>query len=397
MRNGHVALMLLDLNQFKEVNDTFGQAVGDQLLQRVAEILPSALRVGDTVARLGGDEFAILLPATDASSAVLIATTLKRLLSAPVQLAASTLRPDASVGISIYPEHGGDAAALLQHAEVAMYQAKLARRDSKLYQPDQDLRTPDHSALHLELRTALACNQLRLHYQPIIDVPTGAVVAVEALVRWQHSDRGLLYPDAFLHTIEGFGLQAELTRWVLSEAVQQARTWQERGLNLTVNVNLAASNLQDETLIAECATLLARPHGSSRLCLELTEGALPADLSHTRSALLRLAAAGADIAIDDYGTGYSSLSRLARLPVDELKIDRMFVRNMTTNSVDAAIVASTVGLAHSLGVPVVAEGVEDQATLQHLREMGCDMVQGYYFSRPLPAEELEGWIAHWQT
>ena len=284
-------------------------------------------------------------------------------------------------------------AALLQHADVAMYQAKRARHSAMLYEPEQDKHTPDRAALTEEVRGAIGRGQLRLHYQPLVDLTSGQVTAVEALVRWQHPERGLLFPDAFIPLLEGLGLIGELTRWVLAEALRQLREWQARGLDLAMNVNLAASDLYDEDLLAALVSMLTGPGKPVRLCLELTEGALLADLAHTRAALLRLAAAGVQIAIDDYGTGHSSLSRLARLPVDQLKIDRQFVQALLVNPVDAAIVASTVGLAHSIGVPVVAEGVEDEATATQLRELGCDLVQGYFYTRPLPPAEFERWLA----
>ncbi len=271
-----------------------------------------------------------------------------------------------------------------------MYQAERVRRTSMLYVPEQDLHSLDRTALIEDLREAIERGQLRLYYQPIVEIASGEVTAVEALVRWAHPQRGLLYPDTFLPLLDYAGLQRALTRWVLG--LRQQRDWRLHDMELKMKINLAASDLQDDTLLADISRQLSARDHQGRLCLELTEGALQADLAHTREILLQLAAAGALISIDDYGTGFSSLSRLARFPVDELKIDRLFVQTMVQNPVDLAIVASTIGLAHSIGVPVVAEGVEDEATLQHLQELGCDLVQGYYYSRPLPPEHLERWL-----
>ena len=249
-QGGHAALLLLDLDHFKEVNDTFGHAVGDTMLQRVAEILHASLRAMDTVARLGGDEFAVLLPNTDARGAVEAAATVQRVLSKPIVLDGRTVRAAASIGIALYPDHGADAAALLQHADVAMYQAKRARHSAMLYEPEQDQHTPDRAALTEEARQAVGRGQLRLHYQPLVDLTSGQVTAVEALVRWQHPERGLLFPDAFIPLLEGLGLIGELTRWVLAEALRQLRDWQARGQDLAMNINLAASDLYDEELVA---------------------------------------------------------------------------------------------------------------------------------------------------
>jgi len=393
-----LALLLLDLDGFKEVNDTFDHHVGDLLLQQVAERLQGKLREGDTVARLGGDEFAILLPGDDHDGARVTANKIVETLTAPFVVDGHTVRTRASIGISTYPDQGANVDLLLRRADVAMYAAKRARTGVTVYDPSLDRHAPERRALVEELRAAVAHDGLRLHYQPQVELSTGQVARVEALVRWPHPRRGLLPPEQWIPLAEQTDLIGPLTRWVLGEALRQCGAWQRAALPLGVAVNLSALNLHDAALVEEIEGLLAA-HGvaPAALRLELTESAIVADMAHTAAVLTRLAVLGVGIVIDDYGTGYSSLAYLKRLPIDEIKIDQSFVRYLTTNETDATIVASTIGLGHSLGLRVVAEGAEDAETVARLIALGCDAAQGYYWSRPLPAHELERWLRQRHT
>jgi diguanylate cyclase (GGDEF)-like protein len=390
---GPLALLLLDLDHFKEVNDTFGHERGDALLQEVAARLRGVVRVSDTVARLGGDEFAVLLPGMDAAGAGRVAEAICATLDAPLRVEEQMLRVGASVGIALGPVHGVDGPTLLRRADVAMYAAKRARTGHAVYDPAQDGHSPERLALIGELRTAIERGALALHYQPQVDLTSGRVCGVEALVRWPHPERGLIPPDRFISLAEQTGLIEPLTQWVLAEAVRQCREWQRTGVLLTVSVNLSMWNLHDPVLPERVAGLL-REHGVSPawLRLELTESALMADPGRALDVLTRLAGLGVRLAVDDFGVGYSSLAYLKTLPVDELKIDKGFVRAMATDTADAAIVASTVELGHALGLRVVAEGIEDRVTWDALAEMGCDVAQGYYLSRPLAPDALAGWL-----
>jgi len=388
-----LALLLLDLDHFKEINDAFGHQRGDALLCGAADRLRGVARAGDTIARLGGDEFAVLLPGADAAGAVRVAHAIRAALDAPLTIDGQMLRVGASVGIALAPTHGADGTTLLRRADMAMYAAKRGRLGQALYEPAQDQHSPERLALIVALRDAIEQGALTLHYQPQVDLASGRVCGVEALVRWPHPERGLIPPDAFIPLAEQTGLIAPLTKWVLAEAIRQAREWQRAGLLLGVSVNLSMWNLHDPALPDRVAALL-QDHGLSAawLRLELTESALMADTDRTMDVLTRLAALGVCLAVDDFGSGYSSLAYLKRLPVDELKIDKGFVREMATNETDGAIVASTVALGHALGLRVVAEGIEDRAAWTLLAGMGCDVAQGYYLSRPLPPDALVRWL-----
>jgi len=386
------ALLLLDLDHFKEVNDTVGHERGDALLRTVAARLQAVTRADDTVARLGGDEFAVLLPGADADGAARVAEAIRAALDAPLHVEGLLLRVGASVGGALAPAHGLDGDTLLRRADVAMYVAKRTRRGYALYEPARDQHSPERLALGGELRDAIEQGALTLHYQPQVDLTTGRITGVEALVRWPHPAQGLIPPDQFIPLAEHTGLIAPLTAWVLTEAIRQCRTWQRAGRLLTVSVNLSMWNLHDAALPDRVAALL-RDHGMSPawLRLELTESALMADPERAMDVLARLSGLGVGLAVDDFGSGYSSLAYLKTLPVDELKIDKGFVREMATDATDAAIVASTVALGHALGLRVVAEGIEDQVTWELLVGMGCDVAQGYYMSRPLPVTDLQRW------
>ncbi len=388
------ALLLLDLNRFKEVNDTLGHDAGDRLLQEVARRLEAELRTCDAVARLGGDEFAILFGDTDAITAPGVVVRLIELLEAPLQLDGHAVAVGASIGIALYPEHGRDVLTLMRRADTAMYVAKRSGSGFALSAPEQEPVATERLARIGALRQAISSEQLTLYYQPIVDCDSQDVVGVEALVRWEHPQYGLVPPDDFIPLAEQTGLIKPLTRWVLGAALRQCRAWQDGGLELRVAVNLSAHDVQDPTLPDLIAQHLAENGVAPRsVTLELTETALMADPERALTTLARLGAMGVEIAIDDFGTGYSSLSYLTRLPAHQLKIDRAFVRDLVDETRQAAVVRSTVELGHTLGLKVVAEGVEDEATRELLSGLGCDWVQGFHLARPMPAREVARWCA----
>ncbi len=388
------ALLLLDLDRFKEVNDGLGHHVGDQLLVQVGLRLRRSLRDADLLARLGGDEFAILLADAEPERAQAIAQKLRAAIAEPVLVEGVTLRTSASIGIAAFPQHGEELGLLLRRADIAMYRAKTSRSGHQLHDGTEEQQGQARLRTLEDLRTALEDSQLLLHYQPKVDLATGAVAGVEALVRWDHPTRGLLYPDAFLGLVEEAGLMPAMTRVVLDQALDQAARWRGCGRPLSVAVNLSASSLVDSALPQQIATLLtSRDLPATVLQLEITEDFLMADRDRARDILSRLRELGIAIAIDDFGTGYSSLAYLRDLPIDELKLDRSFVFPMADDARAAALVASSVALAHSLGLRLVAEGVEDAAAYAELVRNGCDQAQGYFISRPVPAAELDRWIA----
>jgi diguanylate cyclase (GGDEF)-like protein len=392
-RGDGMALLMLDLDRFKEVNDTFGHQIGDHLLEAVGVRLSQTVGLAATVARLGGDEFAVFLPTADEASALQVASKICMAIEEAFLVEGYPLQTEVSVGIALYPAHGSDPMTLFRRADVAMYTAKRGHQKCALYDASHDQNSLRRLALLGDLRRAIAAGQLRLYYQPKAELKSGQVSGVEALVRWQHPTLGLIPPDQFIPLAEQTGLIVPLTHWVVETAVEQCRRWLDSGLDLRVAVNLSMWNLRDASLPDTIESLLARYEVPSHLlCCEITESAVMADAEHTLQVLNRLFALGVSIAIDDYGTGYASLSYLKRLPADELKIDRSFVQHMTTDGADQAIVRSTVNMAHSLGIHVVAEGVEDQATWDLLETLRCDIAQGYYLSRPIPAQDLERWI-----
>ena len=389
-----VALLMMDLDRFKEVNDTFGHYVGDLLLKHVGVQLQDALRASDTVARLGGDEFAAILPIADEAGAVLAATKLLTLLDNPLIVEGQALDVHGSVGIALCPEHGDDAEELLRQADVAMYVAKRAQSGFAVYHPESDQHTPGRYALRGELRQAIDREELVLHYQPKLSFNTGSIVRVEALVRWQHPRHGLLFPDDFIPLAEQSGLIEPLSHWVLDTALRQVHDWKAAGFLIPTSVNLSMRNLGNQRLPEIVAGLLETWNvPPAWLILEITESSIMFSPERSLEVLARLSALGVQIAIDDFGTGYSSLTYLRNMPVDLIKIDKSFVTPMARNPDDYAIVRSTIELGHHFGVPVVAEGVEDQITLDLLTELGCDGAQGFFLAQPMPPIELEQWLA----
>ncbi|MFL6620672.1 MAG: putative bifunctional diguanylate cyclase/phosphodiesterase [Povalibacter sp.] len=391
--NTRLAVLVMDLDRFKYVNDTLGHAVGDHVLQQVGLRLRSLLRKQDTVARLGGDEFAILIEDADGSVALRVAHKILAALEQPIAYEDQPLDVGTSIGIAHFPHHGNDAGTLLRNADIAMYVAKRNKSGYAIYDPEYDTHQQQQLSLLGEIRSAVERNELRVHYQPKISLSCSAAAAVEALLRWQHPVRGFIPPSEFIPFAEQTGYIKILTRWVLDEAIRQCGTWHAKGIALKVSINLSARDLMNRELPDMIAGLLHQ-HGTpaGMICLEITESGFMEDPAYAQKVLERLNALGVMLSIDDYGTGYSSLSYIAKLPVDELKIDRSFVSHMKEDPTTSMIVRSTIELGHSLGLKVVAEGVEDEQSLEMLRELGCDHAQGYYMSRPLPPADLEEWL-----
>jgi len=388
-----LAVLMLDLDRFKDINDTLGHAAGDEVLREVARRISKVTRGSDSIARLGGDEFSILLPNASETEAAVVVSRVSSCLEESIVVDGLPLNIDISVGFAAFPRDGEDADLLLQHADVAMYLAKTANAGFAFYDSSTDPHTPDRLALIGELRGALERGELVLYYQPQLALSTGSIVAVEALLRWQHPQRGLIMPDEFIPLVQETGLIKPLTHYVLDAALRQCRSWMDRGRPMRVSVNLAMRNLIDADLPCDVADLL-KFNGvpADFLELEITESAVIADPLRTTAILARLAKMGVRLSVDDFGTGYSSLTHLTRLPIDEIKIDRSFVTNMNSLPDNEVIVRSTIDLARNLGKQVVAEGVETAGVLQRLEELGCHLVQGYYVSKPLPIEELDAWL-----
>ena len=398
-RENGVVVMLMDLDHFKEINDTLGHHHGDRLLELIGGRLEGVLRAGDTVARLGGDEFAVCLPAArDTAYALSVAEKCLTALRTPFEIDGLDLEVGASIGIACFPEHGDEVETLVQRADIAMYVAKTDRGGAQLYEQEQDQHSVQRLALVTELRRAIENGELVLHFQPQVDVATGQLLGVEALTRWQHPTRGLIMPDEFVPVAEATGLITPMTAFVLREAIRHIGDWRKRGLELSVAVNLSARSFLDGGFVDEIPEILEE-HGvsASQLGLEITESMIVGDPQRARSVLEQLAAMGITLSIDDFGTGYSSLAYVKRFPVDEIKIDRTFVIDMAVNENDSAIVRSIIDLAHNLGSSVVAEGVENRETWDLLAELGCDLAQGFYVSRAVPEAALTQWLDRRRT
>ncbi|MFD7665771.1 putative bifunctional diguanylate cyclase/phosphodiesterase [Streptomyces sp. NPDC059788] len=387
------ALVLIDLDRFRSVNDTLGHLAGDRLLLQIADRLRHALPRGAEVARLGGDEFAVLLPTADSlTSAQRVARNLVAALGSPLDLDGLTLVLEASAGVAVFPDHALDAEGLLRRADVAMYQAKRDRSGVEVYEAKRDGNTPDRLGLLGDLRRALDAGDVELHYQPKVGFD-GHVAGLEALVRWVHPERGRVPPDEFIAIAESSGLMPRLTEYVLETALAQVARWRASGLEVPVAVNVSPRDVHTPGFAGAVAARLARhqvPPGS--LQLEITEHVLLEDPQRAADTLAGLTGHGVKMSLDDFGTGYSSLVHLRRLPVSELKIDRSFVARLAVDNEDAEIVRCTLDLAHSLGLLVVAEGVEDDETWERLRDLGCDAVQGWLVAAAMPPDETTAWL-----
>lgn len=389
-----IPLLVVDLDHFKEVNETLGYAAGDDLLCEVARRLRASLRDSDTVARLGSDDFGILLSSTDTlDGAVKVADRVHREVASEAVIAGQRIGLTMTVGIAVHPTHGTDAETLLRHADMALSEARRARLPYAVFSSEEH--DPSRSSLRLaaELRSAVENDELVLHYQPKIFMGNGRTVGVEALVRWQHPIHGLVMPGDFMPLAERTATITPMSLKILAKALGQVRAWQDMGLDVPVAINLSPRSLHQTDLPDRIAESLTEAGvAADKLAIEITETAIMIDEASAESVVRRLADQGVRISIDDFGTGYSSLTRLRRLPVSELKVDRSFVRNMARDNEDRVIVHALVDLGHRLGQKIVAEGVEDDETMKLLGQLGCDAVQGYHVCRPLPAVKLTDWL-----
>ncbi len=391
---GEVAVLVVDLDRFKEVNDTLGHHYGDQLLTAIGPRIRSVLRDGDTIARLGGDEFGLLLRSVHGPSEALdVAHRILARLSDPFQVGDLALQVEASIGIAISPRHGDDYTELLQHADTAMYVAKQSGLGASLYDMALDSHDPRRLSLLGELRRALDNGELVMHYQPKTFLSTDELRGVEALLRWNHPQRGLMMPDDFIPYAEHTALIQPVTDWVIERAVRDIKGWLDAGREMAVSINISARSLHDHRLCDSIAEQLRRHGVPSRLLIvEITETAIMTEPAKAREVLGALNEMGVEVSIDDFGTGQSSLAYLTTLPIHELKIDRSFVTHMGSRSDDAVIVRSVIDLGHNLGLRVVAEGVEDDDTREQLFEAGCLIAQGYLWSMPLDVDALDAWL-----
>ena len=392
---GELAVFVMDLDRFKEVNDTLGHATGDQVLREVGRRLREALREDDSIARFGSDEFALLVPQARRAQVLEVVRRVRAAIEEPIDLEGLPVNLGVSIGISASPRDGVDVESLLRCADTAMYVAKDTSLGYAFYDASVDTRAATRLGLISDLRQAIEDQELVLHYQPKIAVRSGRVVGVEALIRWHHPARGLMMPNEFIPVAKETSLIKELTLHVINEAGRQWRAWADEGRRLPIAVNLSMRDLVDPGFPGEVATLLGKWRMPvTMLKLEITESSVVDDMKRTEDVLERLGAMGLRFSVDDFGTGYFSLAHLKRLPIDEIKIDRSFVSAMAAHEEDEVIVRSTIDLGHNLGLSVVAEGVETRAVMERLAPLGCDVAQGYYLGRPMPAEELEIWLDH---
>jgi diguanylate cyclase (GGDEF)-like protein len=388
-----VSVLLLNLDRFKDINESLGHAAGDQIIRAVGEVLSGSLREVDTIARLGGDEFAVLLPGATTLDVSRIVQRVLAALARPIALEGQPVDVGVSIGVASFPEHGPDGAAILRHADVAMHVAKEAATGFAIYDPRFDAGKQRHLSMLSELRRAVENHELVLYYQPKVRLDSGEVLRAEALVRWQHPERGFVAPEDFIPFAEQTGYIREITRWVLETALSQHASWAGQGMDVALAVNLSTRDLLSADLPQFVGALLEKYDvAPEALCLEITESGFMEDPARALETLTALNRLRVHLAIDDFGTGYSSLAYLKKLPVHQLKIDRSFVMHMVDQTDDATIVRSTIELGHNMGLEVVAEGVRNEATETLLREMGCDDAQGFFYSKPLPAADFAEWL-----
>ncbi|MEJ2143409.1 MAG: bifunctional diguanylate cyclase/phosphodiesterase, partial [Gammaproteobacteria bacterium] len=391
--NENLLLCLIDINGLKDVNDTLGHEYGDRLLVNVSERLKEVLRTSDRVGRFGGDKFAAILTHSKNTAIEELCNRILSTFDRSFQVEGHDLYLGSTLGIASYPEHAEDSQTLIQKSEIALHTAKDSSKDFYIYDTSLDQGNSRRLNLANDLRQAIREGKLELYYQPQLDLRTGNIASVEALARWNHPEYGFIPPDTFIHIAERTGLIKQFTEWALATAVKQCADWRKSFNSLSVSINLSARNLHDETLVKQISRLIR--HWKiipEQICLEITETAMMADPEHAMLLLEDLDRLGLRISIDDFGTGYSSLSYLKKLPVDEIKIDKSFVMNMGNSENDSSIIRATVGLAHDLGLSVVAEGVEDQNSLDQLKQMGCQVAQGYHIFKPAPAEQVRKFI-----
>jgi len=392
------AVVILDLNRFKYINDVLGHESGDFVLKVVANRLKATLRPYDTVARLGGDEFALLLQDVEDEAINAAVSRIEQAFEEPVTLNNQPIDIGCSIGVAKFPEHGEDASTLLRRADMAMYSAKRLDASFAFYAPDLDEHREEHLSLLGELKRAIELDELKLFFQPKITLGDSSVLSVETLIRWQHPSRGLIPPNQFIPFAEHTGAIKLVTRWLVAKAMIQARSWADEGLNIQMSVNISTRDLLDPDFSNYVRKRLKENNVEpDMICMEITESALMQDPVRARRTVEELHRLGVSISIDDYGTGYSSLAYVKNLPVNELKIDREFIKNMINNKQDIAIVRSTIELGHNLGLKVVAEGIEREEEMQLLREFGCDQAQGYLISKALTASDMETWISDNRT
>jgi len=392
----NTALLYINIDQFANINDHYGEADGDVLIKSISRRLINKMRSTDSIARLGGDEFAVILEdVSSAKDVELIAEKMLKSISSPMLLSEQQVSVEASIGVAVFPEDGQDFSELVEHARSAMQQAKSSDGGRYIRYSDKlTFDTSGDSSLAAELRTAVRKNQFELHYQPRIDLASGQLVGLEALLRWNHPEMGFIPPNEFIPLVEMTELIHPMTLWVLENAIAQAKRWKDKGYNFSIAANLSAQNLLGDFLVERIENLLRKYDLPARMLeLEITESTIMADPERALRVLKNIDELGVTLAIDDFGTGYSSLAYLKQLPVQTLKIDGFFVTSMLVDEQDEIIVHSTVNLAHNLGLKVVAEGVEDEAVLERLQGLQCDEAQGYHIARPQPAANVEEWLA----
>lgn len=388
-----VALLLINLNRFREINDGLGHQVGDYILQEVSIRLEEAISDQDVVTRMGADEFLVIMEATNRDQAMAQAGQLLEHINGPMEVGEIRLNMNASVGVCLFPEHGGQAEELIRRAGIALDEAKRRHQFLAVYQPGKDEQQLKTLTILRDLQVAVANDDLQVFYQPKANIQERRTMGVEALVRWEHPEFGFLPPDDFIGPAEQAGTIGLITHWVLERAIIESGVWRQHGLDLVVSVNVSPVDLLDAELPNRVKSLLEHYRmPPERLCLEVTEGAVMRDTRHGVEMLNRLKALGVHLSIDDFGTGYSSLSQLKRMPVDELKIDKSFVLKLDENDDDAVIVRSTIEIGHQMALNIVAEGVETETIWYLLHELGCDIAQGYYLSKPMPPSELLSWV-----
>jgi diguanylate cyclase (GGDEF)-like protein/PAS domain S-box-containing protein len=391
---GITALLLMDLDRFKDINDTFGHHFGDMVLKQIAVRLRNLLHSSDTLARLGGDEFGVVLTrVSDAGDVTSVARKILDSLEQPFAIEGHLLEVSTSIGIALYPAHGADVRTLVRRADVAMYAAKEANVGYAFHNEEHESHSPEQLALTVEMRSAMEHDEFVLYYQPKLHIGSGLMTRAEVLIRWNHPKRGLLAPAAFIPIAERTGLIKPLTDWIIDRMLKQCRAWHDAGAPVHVAVNVSAKSLQEQTLPVKFQAALDKWNIDPRFVkVEITESSIMADPAHALAITSMLQSMGIRISLDDFGTGFSSLTNLRQLPIDELKIDKSFVMGMTASEADTTIVRTMVDLAHNLGKQVCAEGVEDELTWRRLSEMGCDLAQGYWISKPLPAEDFLAWL-----